>query len=216
MPSKYGMGCLFQEDPRDEDYVYSSPRRLAEPPRTYRYWWTSGWHGDQGATPRCVGFGWAHLLYASPTNQYLNPNGLYKMAQKFDPWAAQQHDGTTVRAAAEVLKDLGVITGYQWVRAKQDLIYHLLYVGPVVIGVDWKKGMMNLDADGFIHPFGPSVGGHCVIIKGINVVKDWITIKNSWGTNWCNGGYATMYLTEFWQYLSGGEICLPMEVIPSP
>ena len=61
-----GLGRIHALDERDHNFLMSAklaPAVLARPVRkTWRLWW----HGDQGDTPMCVGYGWHGLLRALP------------------------------------------------------------------------------------------------------------------------------------------------------
>jgi len=70
-------------------------------------------------------------------------------------------------------------------------------VGPMVIGVDWREGMMAVDQKGYVYNKGKLIGGHCVILVGTNLTalnpdgtKGFCVILNSWGTEWGNKGRA--------------------------
>ena len=56
--------------------------------------------------------------------------------------------------------------------------------GPAVIGVAWYEGMFTPDDKGFIKPTGGILGGHCVLVRAVNVKKKYFTIRNSWGGEW--------------------------------
>ena len=64
------LGRLYVEDNRDKNYLMSSILPKETPGVTYKYWWPSGWWGDQGNTPQCVAYSWTHWLAAGPVTQY--------------------------------------------------------------------------------------------------------------------------------------------------
>ena len=64
--SKPGLGRLPAPDSRDRMFPLRSIVPARTTSRDYRYWSSSGWWGDQGARPHCVGFAWAHWLEDGP------------------------------------------------------------------------------------------------------------------------------------------------------
>ena len=181
--------------------------------RRYKSWSTMGYHSDQGRTSSCVGHGWSHWLHAAPIRQWMNPYGIYELAQYFDEWEGVGYQGTSVRGAAKVLSKLGAIGGYEWAWDAATVGTHILEVGPVVIGVDWYEGMNNPDSYGYVRLTGRSLGGHCVLLSGYNGDRGMFKIKNSYGTSWGRKGYAYLAEADLDRLLkAGGEACCGTEV----
>lgn len=65
---------------------------------------------------------------------------------------------------------------------------------PVLLGLNIGRKLQNLQPDevyGFVNPNNPLWGGHEMVIVGYDTYKGmpvW-TVKNSWGADWCDGGY---------------------------
>jgi hypothetical protein len=155
--------------------------------------WTCLPRLDQGQEGACVGFGWSHELAADPVRVKVTDStalGLYHRAQQLDEWPGETYDGTSVLAGAKTVQEQGHMAEYRWAFGVDDVLATLSAHGPVVIGVDWMRGMMDTDANGYIVPTGEVVGGHCTLLRGlIRERKRWVCVgRNSWGKGWGLGG----------------------------
>jgi len=203
-------GRCHVEDPRDQKFKL---RRISTD-RLTRYW-SSRYFGNQGQEPSCVGFAWMHWLEASPISQYVLGGGIYKLAQYLDEWQGQNYEGTSVRAGAKALSHLGFIKEYRWATKIAPVISAVLETGPVVIGIDWREGMLETNKNGFIKPTGKIVGGHAILIDGVNKEKGFVRLKNSWGKDWGQKGRAKLKFDDLQTLLSHqGEACLGIERKP--
>jgi hypothetical protein len=129
----HALGRLYHPDARDQQFPMRFVIPAATPDIPHRYWWPGGWWGDQGAEPQCVAYAWLHWLADGPDTSrtiarrgrgvqpYVPARELYCMAQTLDPWPGdctsprhQQYDGTSVRAGATALRQLGFIEIYWW------------------------------------------------------------------------------------------------------
>jgi len=196
------------------------------------YTWSCTVRLDQGNEGACVGFGWAAELSARPAiidgiTDDIAKKEIYWPAQKQDPWpggsypgADPVYEGTSVLAAAQVLRARGFMNEYRWAFSLKELALGVGYKGPAVIGVDWYQGMRDPDVRGFLHPTGEIVGGHCVVILGVKVVRkgtsidhdnSFFMIQNSWGRDWGQDGRCKITFTEFVALLPGADLCIPVE-----
>lgn len=214
-----GLGRLFVPDARDLDYPATKLLPLKAEFRTYRYWNDTGWWGDQGQTPQCVGYAWTHWLEDGPVTQggvppILKPETIYHEAQKIDEWPGENYDGTSVRAGAKVLQSRGFISSYHWAMNIDEVIHCLLNIGPMVMGTNWYSSMFEPNDDNIIEVRGTRpAGGHAYDANGINLIRGWIRIKQSWGRSWANHGHAYMYIEDFERLLNeNGEACIAQEV----
>ena len=182
--------------------------------RKYRYWIDHQHTLDQGNTAHCVGYAWSHWLIAAPVINYVNPDGLYYFAKYVDEWKGEDYDGTSVRAGAKVLHHLGQVSSYEFTTKLDVLIYTLLEEGPVVAGMNWYRGMMKTDHEGFIYPDGEYLGGHAIVLTGINVTEGYIRGKNSWGLTYGIKGRFKLTF-EAMQHLlkEEGEVCIAREMV---
>jgi len=216
------LGRIRVEDSKDNLYQIRSllPKQL--PGIDYKYWWPSGWWGNQGSFPHCVAYSWAHWLAEGPiTQKDSRKNGkepidttyLYTEAQKIDQWPGQDYNGTSVRAGASILKKNGYISAYNWAWDIDTTINALLTLGPVVVGTLWKRDMFFPNEKGIITATGDILGGHAYLLDGVNVKKKIIRIKNSWGREWGRNGFAYISFEDMGKLISEqGEVCLATEV----
>ena len=216
-----GLGRMHIPDERDKGFLMKSLLPM-DTKRTFKYWCPNLWWGDQGITPQCVGYSWTHWLAEGPKTQYsiikekgmpFDPSILYNEAQKVDDWAGENYDGTSVRAGAKVLKTHGFIDAYYWAWTVDEVVNSLLTLGPVVVGTNWTMGMFYPNEEGIISPTGRTVGGHAYLLDGINLKKGLIRIKNSWGRNWSNKGFAYISIDDMDTLIrANGEACIATEI----
>lgn len=201
----HGFGRRIAPDPRDRKY---SARRLLKaagaPEREHRYWWARGWNGDQGATSQCVAYAILHAIEDGPVTwpdrkpgagPVRPPGWLYTEAQNVDEWEGNSYEGTSVRAGMKVLHRAGLIGDYLWMYDGPSVVRAVLTTGPVVLGTYWFLGMMDPDANGRIHVFGPAVGGHAYVVNGASLKSKMVRIKNSWGKSWSPKGDGHAWLS---------------------
>lgn len=216
------LGRLIVKDDRDQLYQIASLLPKETSHKTYKYWWTNGWWGDQGNTPHCVAYSWTHWLAAGPiTQKHSRPNGqapydvveLYNNAQKVDQWVGEDYDGTSVRAGASILKKTGFIKSYSWAWDIDTTINAVLTLGPVVVGTYWKYDMFFPNKNGLITATGRNMGGHAYLLDGVNTKTKMFRIKNSWGKNWGKNGFAYISFDDMETLINlNGEICLSTEI----
>lgn len=173
---------------------------------------------DQGQQGACVGFGWTHELLAQPVRVVgVDPFAVYNRAKQLDDQPGEDYEGTSVLAGAKVIQELGHMTEYRWALSIEDVLATLAVHGPVVIGVDWYAGMEDVDAQGYIHPTGDVMGGHCTCLRGVvrdsNDPRGWAAVgRNSWGRSWgIDGGDFRIGATDLDKLrATNGEFCVPV------
>lgn len=214
VPRTFGRDRL----PDSRDRRFRVPRRWHQlPPRGRRYWADYRWMGDQEDSPHCVGFSWAHWLQCAPYRQWVEPLGIYKLAQRLDEWEGTDYDGTSVRAGAKALASLGFIGAYHWATDVHEIAETILHTGPVVVGTEWTEGMSSPDAQGIVRPEGTSLGGHAYILTGVNVERRLFRLKNSWGRGWGRRGRALISFDDMQELISAdGEACIGVEKKAGP
>jgi hypothetical protein len=219
---KSKLGRIIRIDERDNRFLISSLLPKEAPSITYKYWWPSGWWGDQGFNPYCVAFSWVHWLAEGPITQKRKRYGdippfdttyLYNEAQKIDEWPGEDYEGTSVRAGAKVLQKAGFINIYNWAWDLNTTINSILTLGPVVAGTWWTRDMFYPDINGYIKATGDKLGGHAYLLDGVNTEKKFFRIKNSWGRNWGKKGFAYISFEDMEKLiLDSGEVCLATEL----
>lgn len=212
----YGLGRLPAPDERDHGFLLTRPAIT----RTARFWWGYKTRLDQNGYPQCVAYAWSHFITDAPRRHLvplLDPADLYHQAQLVDEWPGEDYDGTSVRAGAKVLAALAAIeTEYRWAFDLDTLVANLLEVGPVVLGVNWYEAMFDPDKDNFVRIGGDVAGGHAIKADGVNVVKRFVRIKNSWrnpdGSWWGRGSFARISFDDMERLLDEqGEACMAVE-----
>jgi len=205
---KFKFGRRFAEDKRDIKFRL----RRGTSKRTERYWRDTRWWGNQGQTPHCVGYAWAHWLINSPILNFVNPDGLYSLATMVDEWEDDGEQGTSVRAGAKILQRIGLIRAYNWCWDVNTLAATLLEEGPVVVGTNWYEGMMVPDKKGYLRVSGQVYGGHAYLLTGYSSKYKRFRMKNSWGRDWGRQGRAYITNSDMDKLIAqNGEVCLAIE-----
>jgi hypothetical protein len=219
-------GRTIAPDNRDQLYLMRDVLPDEGPQVTSQYWDDHHWWGDQGETPQCVGYSWAHWIEDGPVVHLLDrsappvvqPSYIYYEAQKVDEWEGEDYDGTSVRAGVKVLHRLGYVTEYRWAWDARTVADTVLAVGPVVVGTWWTEGMSYPDGSGRILPTGRVQGGHAYVINGYDEATRLFRVKNSWGPDWGVNGYGFLHFDDLDALLRwDGEACLAIEArVPPP
>lgn len=232
---------IYESDWRSLNFLVG-PYRLSDgawrKPRSYTYA-LSQWL-DQLQEGACVWFSLGHELAAKPvpvigiTDQYCREK--YWLTQQEDPWpggaypgADPYYEGTSVLSGVKVAQRLGYYLGYRWALDARQTAEGLGYDGPCVLGIPWKTGMYEVDANGWVHAVGQTVGGHAICAIGVRIVwKSWINryissnwenvdfdksyvlLHNSWGPTWGANGRAKLSLRDLDVLLTeNGEAVFP-------
>jgi C1A family cysteine protease len=74
-----------------------------------------------------------------------------------------------------------------------DMVRCLAQHGPFAMGIQVTDEFENVGLDGYvpIH-FAKIEGGHCIAVVGYSIPKQTLTVFNSWGSEWGNGGFAEL------------------------
>lgn len=191
-------------DVRDHNFLLAPPKT-----RLVRKSWVTNKDEmfDQGQTPQCVAYAACHYLLAEPVRNnlpYPTIGEFYTHVQKLDGMA-MPHDGSTVRAAMKLLKQLGYVPKYGWAFSTSTITQQILTVGPVDVGTDWTNDMFQPDNHNFIH-VGTKydlAGGHSYLLSGVDTkIKcpdgsvGCFEITNSWGLGWGKKGKAFISIKD--------------------
>lgn len=169
---------------------------------------------DQGQEGSCVGHGFAGELlttpYALPGVTHDDALQIYYKAQILDEYPGEDYEGTSVLAGVKALQSIyRGVESYRWATSINDMVAVLGYHGPIVIGVNWYEGMFDTDEVGFIHVDGQINGGHCVLVRGVDIEASTFLIQNSWGLGWGIKGCAFISFDDMARLLhEQGEACV--------
>ena len=215
-------------DPRNSNHPVNLLWSLGHPqcaitqaPEIVTKFWDDYAYLDQGPDGACVGFGTSGELAAEP-NSVLNVDytfamGLYNEAKTIDEWPGEDYEGTSVLAGAKIAQRRGFYSGYLWAENELDMARTVSNYGPVIIGVDWYDGMMDPDKNGFLNMTGEVVGGHCVVVIGIDYQNGYYKIRNSWGKSWGDNGEAKITRATMSKLIAAnGDVCKPVRVSIDP
>ena len=149
--------------------------------------------------------------------EHLSPRYIYHYAKQYDGLGGRE--GTTLRAVMEALHNHGVCVENTWPYSPKspgrkpnhadkeaevfrietyaklttllDMERCLAVEGPFLIGLDIWEGWLKAKAT---VPDPPrryfSMGGHAVLACGFDAHQKQLLIRNSWGAEWGEGGYA--------------------------
>lgn len=210
------LGRLIQIDKRSLSFPVSETlEAVAKKPRSYT--WRCKDFLDQGQEGACVGFAWSHELSARPSEVKgitgKSARAVYEKAKTLDPWPGEDYEGTSVLAGAKAVMQLhpGKLLEYRWAFTVDDVLRTLSYLGPVVLGINWHEGMMEVDGKGYIRRTGRNVGGHCILANGVDLRRKAIHLHNSWGKKWGVEGGAFLSFDDLERLLGEyGEACVPV------
>lgn len=188
-----------------------------QPPKSHAYW-----HGsmflDQGPTSQCVEYSWHHYVQTGKIrpksrHPYWTAGQPYNEMQRVDEWPGEDYDGTSVRAGAKVMQQMGYIDSYLWAWDLETVVDAVTRVGPVVMGTNWYRSMFTPDAKGVVRAEGPIDGGHAWLLDGASRKHGMARAKNSWSRQWGKGGRFWIPFEVLEKLINeDGEACLAVEV----
>lgn len=167
--------------------------------------WNCESYFDQGQEGACAGFAGGHAMVCDPIVTVYTQQGcfdLYNEAKKHDHIEGEDYSGTTLLGVGKALKKMGKIERYEWCFGLRDIIMTVGHRGPVVLGVSWYEGMRTPSVDGLIRPTGKVVGGHAIMVQGVNVDFQYAVLHNSWGKSWGHGGNCYVLFSDLEYLLS--------------
>lgn len=221
MPNRnFGLGRIHMPDERDHRFLM--PQRIPEAAQVEKRLWVCNQVLDQGDSPMCVGYSTWNYLAAYPVanKPKIAPAELYHEAQKVDEWPGEDYEGTSVRGAFKVLKNMGYVESYSWAFDVGAVVDWILTKGPVVVGTDWYDRMFTPEK-GFIRVGGKVVGGHAWLILGADRSKKCPDgtagagrMIQTWGRGWGENGRAWISFTDLDKLIkANGEAATAKELL---
>jgi hypothetical protein len=207
-----GRGLLFSYDEKDKDFLMFANKPKMD--NTIRHSWKIGNILNQGTSSQCVGYSWAQFMQTQPWSYEdkpkITPEEIYKKSQQVDEWPGAEPDyyGTSVRAAAKVLKELDLISSYVWGYSVEDAAKFISENGPIVVGSKWYYGMSNPDQNGFSRPISTYEGGHAWLIYGVDCQWETFFCVNSWGPSHGKNGRFFIKFSDMEKLINqGAQLC---------
>lgn len=248
-----GFGFRHAEDPRDRLYMMGPhlaqhakdtakyfPQGLPDGTRHYR----TGRTLDQGETGTCTAYCGTHRVNAAPimqplptsvkTGAMMTPYEFYRLIISLDEFPENDFEidlpdkdlqsGSSVRAAAKALQQLGLIKSYLHAGSIEDIrAWHLAGFGGIMFGTSFYTGMMKPDAEGFGAVTGVVEGGHAYASCGWNdtAKHNGRTVRaclfqNNWGTDWGLKGFFWLEEDAIGKLFPDGEFIAPLETKYKP
>jgi len=220
-PNRLQWGRVEQFD--DRSRAYGVNRHLAATnapasPRTCRWDLPAPIPLNQGNTSECVAFSGVHLAMAGPVlTTGLGADDAHRWYRECKRIDGLNGEGTSILAGVKTAKKHGIVASYSWAFSEGELALGVSYVGPAWIGVRWREGMMDPDRDGFLNLTGGSVGGHSVLVVGLDIEQSFYYVLSSWGSRWADRGVAKIRRRDMATLLANkGDACLPVQVGVTP
>jgi len=171
---------------------------------------------DQGQLGSCTGNAVSQALNTDPLRPAerrllteADAVGIYTWATHHDPYPGAyppDDTGSSGLAVAKAARKLGLIHSYRHAFGL-DHALGALVLAPVIIGIPWLADMFTPDPDGYLSRTGTVAGGHEVALIGLDVEHRNVTVLNSWGSGWGNGGTALMHWADLDALLGqGGDV----------
>ena len=205
---------------------------LEQEPRSYS--WPEPFQLDQEEEGACVGHGLAEEavnkpdivdLRIQPTPedfrrfQQLQSAGaslqevtqafafeLYYWTKKWDQWAGEDYDGTSMDAGADRMKALQIWPEYRWGSWAEARVFIGRH-GPITVACPWKTKMFKPSPSGYLEVSGRTEGWHCVMFNRFSIKRGGAYTPNSWG------GHGAGWISDegmFQLESEGAEFCLPV------
>jgi hypothetical protein len=225
----YPLGRNLYHDSRNRAYPWK--RQLPVEMMTSQDWPRHIPILDQGQVGSCTGNEQVGALGTGPLFDALSAGHpsldealalkIYSGAETIDgdgPYPPNDN-GSSGPSAAQVAKNLGLISGYLHCFSLTDVL-DALETGPVGIGSNWYDSMDRPDSSGLVSiSANASVrGGHEYLCRGKDMDRKMVHLDNSWGTSFGLSGsfmYSFDTLERLLAEQGDGTVSLPLSV-PAP
>lgn len=187
---------------------------------------------DQGDVGSCTGHAATANLggesFWSTTGKYLQglnahdahdyAVGVYSEATRLDPWPGEylpEDTGSDGLSVAKALHNRGVIAGYQHALSLNAALTALASQ-PVIVGTAWLSSMFQPSADGKLTVGGYEEGGHEYCLDELDVERQRVWVRNSWGESWGVKGRAYMAWADLGKLLANYGDCTILVPLTEP
>lgn len=141
-------------------------------------------------------------LYRRNVSHDIWPSNDYEQFVDKAPRLEDLQGGSSTDAAMKTGRDLGFWSEFRWCFKLEEADEWIRRQdgSPILIGINWYRGMFYPDANGFIKPTGPIEGGHELKVlwhrrsNRIRGTAGYWEIPNTWSYDW--GRHGTFYLSD--------------------
>lgn len=143
---------------------------------------------------------------------------LYSEATRLDPWPGQYEPddtGSDGLSIAKALQGRGLVSGYTHAFSLEAALTALAE-RVVLIGSSWLDEMYRVTAEGHVMVGGPVVGGHEFALDELDVERQRVWIRNSWGTSWGVEGRGWISWDELGRLLADDGDCTILTPVTQP
>lgn len=178
---------------------------------------------DQGTIGSCTANAMLGCLMSKPLHRAgwafdeVTAVDFYKEETRLDDTDVPGHyepddTGSTGLWSAKVAKSRGYIGSYRHA-FHFSTVLHVLMDQPVSFGTSWYESMFRPDRFGYltVDLNSPLDGGHQICLAGLDVEREAVRVRNSWGTGWGQGGYGWLRWNDLQDLLhDSGDITVPV------
>jgi hypothetical protein len=222
-----GFGRRYSPDVRDHAFLMARKLEAPGTPLPIRKTWAiTSKNLDQGQTGTCVGHAWSNFLRCAPLQTLTGPTpfSIYRHAIVLDEWPDNDNEvempedqlqsGTSVRAGAKAVTNLGRLKSYLWAFNLQPALEFVLTQGPCVLGINYYSSMFTPNAEGIISITKNArvEGGHAILWRGADTKRGLARLSNSWGDGWGLSGDCLIGFKDLERLIhEQGECCSAVE-----
>lgn len=217
----YRLGRHVIQDSRSIDWDARAVTRPRPLKTTIHEFLADPW--DQGNIGSCTANAMLGCLMSKPLHQegwaFTEDDAVefYREETRLDdtdiPGQYEPDDtGSSGLWSAKVAKARGYIWQYRHA-FHFSTVLHALMDQPVSFGTSWYDSMYEPDTEHRIRvDFSSRLdGGHQVCLAGLDVEREAVLVRNSWGTGWGDGGYAWLSWDDLQDLLhDSGDITVPV------